>query len=117
MGLAFDAAGNLYIANGDGAIYVLPTTSGTLFGQSVSADTVTTIAAGLGEPTDLAFDPAGNLYIANYEGTISVLPETSGTLFGQSVSADTVAAVATGLSVPFAVGVRPRGQPLQRRLR
>ncbi len=55
-GLAFDAAGNLYIAN-DGNNSVSEVTP---------AGAVSTfVSSGLSEPDALAFDAAGNLYVAN----------------------------------------------------
>ncbi len=110
-GLAFDQAGNLYIANiGDGTISVLPKTSGTLFGRSVTADTAARIVSGLSEPDAVAFDPAGNLYIVDYvDSTVLVFPRTSGTIFGHSVTADTVTTIASGLDNPDGLGFDPAG--------
>src|SRR4051812_20395052 len=56
-GIAFDAAGNLYVANyGDGTISKF-TTNGT---SSI-------FASGLNSPWVLAFDGAGILYVGNYQ--------------------------------------------------
>ena len=60
-GMAFDSAGNLYVANfaGDTVSKVTPT------------GVVSTFATGFNRPSALAFD-AGNLYVANeYAGTVS----------------------------------------------
>ena len=101
-GLAFDSSGDLYIADaGNNTVSVLPETSGTIFGTSVKADSLTKLATGLSTPNGLAFDSAGNLFIANWSnGTIAVLPKATGTIFGTSVSADTLAGVTSGLSLP-----------------
>ena len=89
--LAFDQAGNLYITSFlNNTVSVLPKASGTLFGMSVTANTLATLVSGLDRPAGLGLDQAGNLYIANFtaatgpnvNGTISVLPKASGTLFG-----------------------------------
>jgi sugar lactone lactonase YvrE len=99
-GAAFDAAGDLFIANdNNGTVTVVPQSSGTLFGQSVTANTATVLTVG-GQPNGIAFDAAGDLFIANATNTVTVLPQASGTLFGQSVSANTAATLtaATGLS-------------------
>jgi len=54
-GLAFDSAGNLYVADsGDGII-----------SEINSAGSVSTFASGLNSPAGLTFDPSGNLYVAN----------------------------------------------------
>ncbi len=100
-GLAIDATGNLYMSDYDGGtVSVLSSTEGTIFGQTVAADTVTVLVSGLTQPVGLAFDPAGDLYIDSRSG-VSVLPASSGTLFGTPVSAD----VPTGLT--GALGTAP----------
>jgi hypothetical protein len=99
--IAFDSAGDLFISNDDGAsggsISVLPATSGTIFGQSVAANTLTTLVPALDDPQGLAFDTSGNLYYATQNG-ISVLPLADGTIFGQSVTADIPTSLVTGLT-------------------
>lgn len=93
MGIAFDAAGNLFVAaeNGTGDIYVIPKNSGTIFGQSVTANEnfILYAASGpLGNPFGVAFDPAGNLFIS-YQGSIRIVPAASGTLYGRTTTANT----------------------------
>jgi hypothetical protein len=57
QGLAFDTAGNLYVANYN---------SGTV-SKVTPTGTVSTFASGLGHPDGgLAFDAAGNLYVADF---------------------------------------------------
>ena len=57
-GLAFDAAGNLYVAN---------QCNGTV-SEVTPAGVVSTFASGFNQPCGLAFDAAGNLYVANGGG-------------------------------------------------
>ena len=62
-GLAFDAAGNLYVANEGNSTISKVTPAGAVS---------TFVSSGLDEPGGLAFDAAGNLYVANYaNSTIS----------------------------------------------
>ena len=89
-GIAISSGGVLVWSLANGDIYALASTNQTLFGVSLTANSVTQIASGTGLRGGLDFDTAGNLfgvYIAT--GTFSVLPAASGTLFGQSVTANT----------------------------
>ncbi|HET9059645.1 MAG TPA: fibronectin type III domain-containing protein [Acidimicrobiales bacterium] len=89
--LAFDQAGNLYIANqGTSSVLVLPVSSGSLYGVSVTAGTLATVASGINTPVGMAFDAAGDLFISGWGSSlITVVPGVSGTVFGQSVVAGT----------------------------
>ena len=98
-GISIDAQGNLFLADdANDEVRVLPRASGTLFGQSVNANSLTVLSAatGLSSPTSLAFDPNGNLFIGNMSGDaqVTVLPAVSGTIYGQSVVANTSTALA-----------------------
>ncbi len=66
-GLAFDAAGNLYITEPDArSLQVLAPASGRVFGVSAGADELTTIVApGLGYFTAMTTGPDGNLFVAS----------------------------------------------------
>lgn len=67
--LAFDAAGNLYVANAGNNTVSKVTPGGG----------VTQFANGFSYPMGLAFDAAGNLYVANYLGnTVSKVPPGGG---------------------------------------
>jgi sugar lactone lactonase YvrE len=115
-GLAFDAAGNLYVAE--------------FFADKVSkvtpAGVVTTFATGLDEPQGLAFDAAGNLYVANLgadtvsevtpagvvttfasglDEPIGLAFDTAGNLYVATSGADTVSKVTpAGVVTTFATG-------------
>ena len=98
-GISIDAQGNIFLADdANDEVRVLPRASGTLFGQSVNANSLTVLSAatGLSSPTSLAFDPNGNLFIGNMSGDtqVTVLPAASGTIYGQSVVANTSVALA-----------------------
>ena len=54
FGLAFDAAGNLYVASNNNTV-----------SKVTPAGVVSTFASGFNNPIGLAFDAAGNLYVAN----------------------------------------------------
>ena len=114
-GLAFDAAGNLYVANdGDGTV-----------SKVTPAGVVSPFASGFNGPDALAFDAAGNLYVANVnDNTVSkvtpagvVSPFASGFDFPEGLAFDaagnlyvanfgdnTVSEVSTTVTVPFTLG-------------
>ncbi len=70
QGLAFDAAGNLYIAElGGGRV------------RKVDAGgTVSTVISGLDRPDNVAVDPAGNLYIAEFTQIRKLSPAGESTI-------------------------------------
>ncbi|MDE3087321.1 MAG: hypothetical protein KGJ77_11210, partial [Acidobacteriota bacterium] len=110
--LAVDSSGDLFIADGGNArIRVVAAGTGTVFGQSVTADDIYTVAgtstagyggdggvataAELANPTGLAFDTAGDLFIADFgNNRVRAVAAVDGTLFGQSVTADDIYTVA-----------------------
>lgn len=98
-GVAFDAAGDLFVASGGvNAMAVDPVASGTIFGQPVTAGVpvgldTTSAASGVCNPNAVAFDGAGDLFLVNGCGRpVSVLAKASGTVFGQAVVANTLTA-------------------------
>ena len=135
-GLAFDAAGNLYVANED---------SGTV-SKVTPAGVVSSFASGFNGPFGLAFDAASNLYVANeFNGTVDkVTPagvvstfasgfvdprglafDAAGNLyvanrFNATVDKVTSAGVVStfaGVQRPPGPGLRRRRQPLCRAIR
>ena len=89
-GLAFDAAGNLYVANAAG---------GTISKVTPTGAVSTFVASGLNSPRGLAFDAAGNLYVANAAGgTISKV-----------TSAGAVSTFASGLGEPLGLAFDAAG--------
>lgn len=91
-GIAITSSGAVVYSFNNGNIYALSSTSTTLFGTSVSANTETLIASGTGLRGGLDFDSAGNLYgVYTATGNLYVLPATTTTLYGVSVTANTSA--------------------------
>ena len=111
-GVALDASGDLAIADStNNAIRFVPATSGTYFGQSMTADHIYTIAgdgtegssgdggaatsAKLGAPYGVTFDGAGDLVIADgLNDAVRFVPKSSGTHYGQSMTADDIYTIA-----------------------
>jgi predicted nucleotidyltransferase len=111
-GLTIDLGGNVYIGDTDNhRIRFIPRTSGTFFGQSMTADYIYTIAGnGTGayggdggaatsgqiyEPRGVSVDRSGNLYIADSKNhRIRFIPIVSGTYFGQSMTANYIYTIA-----------------------
>jgi trimeric autotransporter adhesin len=118
-GVAVDAAGNLVIGDGGNArVRVVAATSGTFYGQAMTAGDIYTVAgtgrfgfsgdggpaisAELGFPGSVAVDAAGNLVIAdggNYR--VRVVAATSGTFYGQAMTAGDIYNVAGNGSSGF----------------
>ena len=119
--IAFDSAGNMYVANeyelsvmAPGDITIIAKRSGTIFGQYIRANTPTMLDAttGLAHPDAIAFDSAGNMYIAEgyssistSDGFITVIAKRSGRIFGQYIRANTPTMLdaATGLDNPTGI--------------
>ncbi len=103
--LAFDHKGNLYIGQEPvGAVRVLARSTQRIFGQTISANSLTSLNAitSFGAVDTMAFDASGNLVL----GTQSipgafVVPAKSGTFFGQSVQANVETQINLLTSVPF----------------
>jgi len=89
--MQFDRQGDLFTVDDSlGLIQVLPSADTSLFGQSVTANTVTTLSAtsSITVPTNVAIDASGNLFIPDNAGKLWMVARQSGTLFGQAVSAN-----------------------------
>ena len=95
--IAVDSFGNLYISTGS-TVEVLPETTGTLFGVSVTADKLSPLP--VPGASDIALDSAGDLFLASNSLTgaaVSVLPRSTGTIFGIPVTTGTLATVVEDL--------------------
>jgi len=111
-GVAFDASGNLYIADGhNNRVRMIPAENGTFYDQSMTASYIYTIAgtgvwgysgdggspadATLNEPYSTHIDAAGNLYIADtLNHRVRMVPATTGTYYGVSMTAGNIYTVA-----------------------
>ncbi len=116
-GVTVDGQGNLVIADrGNNLVRVVAATSGTFYGQSMTAGDIYTVAgngsfgfsgdggaataAELASPDQTAVDDSGNLVIADgSNGRVRVVAAGTGTFYGQSMTAGdiyTVAGTGTG---------------------
>jgi sugar lactone lactonase YvrE len=113
-GVAVDTAGNLLISDEDNVrIRVIAATTGTFYGQKMTAGDIYTGAgngdssfsgdrglatrAELGEPGTAAVDGAGNLLVADTDNLrIRVVAAKTGTFYGQKMTAGHVYTVAGG---------------------
>ena len=123
IGLAFDAAGNLYYAT-QNTVDVLPLTSGTLYGQQVTADTPAALVSGLTEGGFITFDSATTFNAASQmqdlfytdvgnqvsgAASVNVLPGSTTTIYGQPVTVDTPKALFSGLTDSSGVAIDSAG--------
>ncbi len=113
-GVAVDGAGNLLIADSDHRrVRVVAASTGTFYGQPMTAGNIYTIAgtgkfsfsgdrgpatrAEFSNPADTALDGSGNLVIADTSSDrIRVAAATTGTFYGRSMTAGHVYTVAGG---------------------
>jgi hypothetical protein len=115
-GVAVDGSGDIAIADALGdAVRFIPATSGTFFGQSMTADHIYTLAgtlfsacssgacgdgglasnALLNGPTDVTFDAAGDLVIADSgDDVVRFIPAASGSFYGQTMTANDIYTIA-----------------------
>jgi trimeric autotransporter adhesin len=110
--VAVDAAGNLVIADsGNNAVRVVAASTGTFYGQAMTAGDIYTVAgngaegssgdgvpatsAYLNSPHGVTVDGAGNLVIADtYDDVIQVVATSTGTFYGQAMTAGDIYTVA-----------------------
>ena len=69
-GIALDAAGRLYVANGGSDTITVYAAGAT--GNAAPIATIAGANTGLSGPIGLAFDPAGRLYVTNDAGSVTV---------------------------------------------
>jgi hypothetical protein len=110
-GLVLDPAGNLVIADrGNNRIRVVAVTTGTFYGQAMTANDIYTVAGGgtgglgdggpatsaeLNSPLGVALDAHGNLVIADTLNTrVRVVAEHTGTFYGRAMTAGNIYTVA-----------------------
>jgi hypothetical protein len=119
QGVGVDGSGNLVIADSfNNRVRVVAATSGTYYGQAMTAGNIYTVAgngtaafsgdggpataAELYFPNATAVDGAGNLVIADfYNNRIRVVAATSGTYYGQAMTAGDIYTVAGNGSPTF----------------
>src|SRR6185312_10862798 len=96
-GVAVDHAGNLVIPDTrNRRIQVVAATSGTFYGQAMTAGDVYTVAM-LGDPTMVAVDDTGNVVISSTAAArVFVLAVSTGTFYGRAMTAGTLYVVAGG---------------------
>lgn len=118
FGLAFDAAGDLWVVDGNRRIleYVPPFTNGMsaslVIGQSdFTSNSQATTASGLNFPTEVAFDATGNLWLVD-QGNNRVLEykapfstgESANIVIGQpDFTSSASATTATGMNSPYGI--------------
>jgi secreted PhoX family phosphatase len=111
-GVAVDGAGNLLIADtGNQRVRVVAASTGTFYGQAMTAGHIYTVAgngnsgftgdggpatsAGLYDPYEAAVDGAGNLIIADTDNhRVRVVADSTGTFYGQAMTAGHIYTVA-----------------------
>jgi sugar lactone lactonase YvrE len=111
-GVAFDAEGNLVIADGGNArVRVVAAKTGTFYGQAMTANDIYTVAgtgklgssgdggpatqATMEGPEGLTVDSAGNLVLADtFNNKVRVVAEAAGTFYGVAMTPGNIYTVA-----------------------
>jgi hypothetical protein len=139
FGIAVDVLGNVIFAdNSNQRVRFIPVTTGTYYGQSMTAHYIYTIAgtgtasftgdggvatsATFNGPSGVSVDAAGNVYISDYTNNrIRMVAKTSGTYFGQAMTAHFIYTIAgsggslgDGGAATSALVSRPRGVAVDR---
>jgi hypothetical protein len=110
VGVAADGAGNLIISDvNNRRVRVVAGSTGTFYGQAMTAGDIYTVAGGGGSfgdgipatsaeliaPESISVDSAGNLLIPDYYGEqIRIVAEKTGTFYGQAMTAGDIYTVA-----------------------
>jgi RHS repeat-associated protein len=114
VGVAVDSTGDIYIGDvGNDQIRVVADASGTLAGQSVTADDIylaggnsagsssessysgAATNAELNSPSSVRIDAAGDVFVADAaDQAVRFIPQVSGTYFGQAMSAANIYTIA-----------------------
>ncbi len=97
-GIAVDGSGNLVVADAspgstDDGVRVVAATSGTFYGQAMTAGDIYGLGTAFGGARGVAVDGSGNAVLVAGPG-IEVLAGSSGTFYGQSMTAGGVYTVA-----------------------
>lgn len=82
----------MYVTDGWGneGVFVLPKTSTTLYGQSVTANTFTELtvwATDATRPAGIDIDGSGNMFVVYWSRIMAIVAPTAASYFGQSVPA------------------------------
>lgn len=88
VGFAEDLSGNIYVADENLGLVVVPAASGTLFGQSVTSGLEHTLASASGI-RGIAVNATGTVVYCLSNGDVYALSSTNSTLFGESLLANT----------------------------
>ncbi len=117
--VAFDHTGNLVVADFlNGRVRVVAASTGTFYGQSMTAGDIYTVAgngkagssgdggpatsAALRDPVAVAVDATGNLMIAGLDHQVRTVAASTGTFYGQSMTAGDIYTVAGNGTAGFA---------------
>ncbi len=114
VGLAFDAAGNLWVSNAGSDTVVKFTLSQLAVSGSPAPDvTISANAGSLEFPRGLAFDNSGDLWVTNFGGSLVQFSGVGG-LSGAVTPVPTTKIAVAGLNIPFpAFSPPPLGLPIR----
>jgi hypothetical protein len=102
-GIAFDAGGNLFVADPQAsAIYEILAVNGTI----PASPTIRTVESGLIDPAYIALDAAGDIFAADFRSTVYEMLAVNGTVPSTN---PTILKLSSGLKIPAGVAVDGSG--------
>jgi trimeric autotransporter adhesin len=112
-GVTVDGAGNLVVADTDNSrVRVVAVTSGTFYGQPMTAGDIYSIAGGGtgGDGRGVAIDGTGNVLVADYgESRVRLIAVKTGTFYQQAMTANDIYTIAGNGSYQFSGDGGPAG--------